>query len=88
MLMIFTITKGEEGMHLRGHYDGNEFIPNLGYCSSIDELYEYDRLEIYTVEGMTCSMPKKFYNNLEEDFKREYIRILGEIEQEKQLSLF
>ena len=75
-------------MNLRGHYDGNEFIPKLGYCNSIDELYEYDRLEIYTVEGMTCSMPKKFYNNLEEDFKREYIRILGEIEQEKQLSLF
>jgi len=86
MLMIFSITKGKEGMHLRGHYDGREFIPVIGFCNSIDELYEYDYIEIFTVEGLTKHIPKRFFGDLETKFKREYTRQFGE--SEKQMTLF
>ena len=85
MLLVFAIRKGKEGMTFVGNYDGNEFIPKLGFCSGIHDLYEYDYIEIYTVEGMTSHTPKRFFRNLEEKLKEEYIRIFG---MTKQGSLF
>lgn len=81
MLMIFGIRKGQEGMHLLGHFDGQEFIAKIGHCNSIEELYEYDYIQIYQLENLTRHIPKQFFGNLLEKMKEEYQRVFGEVEQ-------
>lgn len=77
LLMVFSITKGRDGMELRGHYDGVEFIPIAGFCHDFKELYDYDFIQIYTVHGMLHHIPKRYLGNLERYLNRSYIEQFG-----------
>ncbi|MFD1206659.1 hypothetical protein ACFQ38_16300 [Sporosarcina contaminans] len=71
----------------RGYFDGEKFIPRkIGYCESIDELYEYDFVQLFGNDGAQMHIPKSQYQyqDLLESMKRSYLQVFGK----GQLALF
>jgi hypothetical protein len=67
----------------RGYFDGHDFIPSkIGYCESIDELYEYDYVQLFGVNGEQTSIPKREYNDLLDSMKRSYLEVYGKVQEE------
>lgn len=61
-----------------GHFNGDRFIPKLGFCHSLDELYKYDYIELYGMDGMVEHLPKRFYGNLINRMESAFVREYGE----------
>ncbi|WP_428909437.1 hypothetical protein [Niallia sp. Krafla_26] len=63
----------------RGYFDGNTFHPKLGFCHSLDELYQFDYVEFYGMDGLLCYSPKRFHSDLLRLMNHEFIREYGEM---------
>lgn len=83
-IFIFAFNKDDKPSpwgSYRGCFDGVEFVPKLGFCSSIDELYEYEYVQLFGENGCLVHSPKKFNKDLKGKMKRVYVEEFGEIEQ-------
>ena len=83
-LMIFAYNENDKpnpAIAHKGFYDGQEFIPRLGFCSSINELYDYDYVQIFGDDGCQIHSPKKFNNDLPAKMRSIYVDLYGEFEQ-------
>ncbi|SHH75069.1 hypothetical protein [Virgibacillus chiguensis] len=69
----------------RGYYDGDKFIPKMGYCSDINDLYHYDYVQMFGVDGLKQHIPKRFHGDLS---KRMHCAYIDEFGEENQMSLF
>lgn len=65
----------------RGHFNGNEFIPKIGSCNSIKELYQYDYIELFGMDGMICHVPNRFCSDVLAIMQRAFSKEYGEMEQ-------
>ncbi len=65
----------------RGYFNGEQFIPKLGFCQSIKELQEYDYMELYGMDGMIVHSPKKFNRDIQKEFREVFVKEYGEIQQ-------
>ena len=77
--------KSNPSIAYKGHFDGQEFIPKTGFCNSIDDLYEYDYVQIFGDDGMKIHSPKKFNDDLIKDMKKVFADVYG---YEEQLNIF
>ncbi|MBG9692537.1 hypothetical protein ABD91_17215 [Lysinibacillus sphaericus] len=69
----------------RGYFDGQDFIPRkIGYCESIEELYEYDYVQLFGDNGAQSHIPKREYRDLLESMQQSYLEVFGK----GQISLF
>ena len=69
----------------KGYFDGQEFIPKLGYCNSLEELHEYDYVQLFGDNGCQQHSPKRFNKDLLKSMKRAYAKVYG---YEDQMELF
>lgn len=65
----------------KGHFDGKNFIPKPGFCNSINELYDYDVVQIFGNDGCLTHSPKKFNGDLLKEMRNKYVYIYGKTEQ-------
>lgn len=62
----------------RGYFDGQDFIPRkIGYCESLEELYEYDYVQFFGDNGAQMHIPKPDYKDLLESMKWSYLQVFG-----------
>jgi len=84
-LMIFAYNENDKpnpAIAHKGFFDGREFIPRLGFCSSVDELYDYDYIQIFADDGCRVHSPKKYYNDdLQVKMRKVFVDAYGEFEQ-------
>ncbi|EIJ79137.1 hypothetical protein PB1_16309 [Bacillus methanolicus PB1] len=81
---IFVFAYNEDsGPHpkYRGYFDGESFVPKTGFCQSIDELINYDFIELYGMDGLLSHTPKRYCSNVLELMKRTFAREYGEVQQ-------
>ncbi|MEK5331998.1 hypothetical protein [Lysinibacillus sp. FSL W8-0992] len=89
-IFIFAFNRSSEGYIspdscYRGYFDGQDFIPRkIGYCESIEELYEYDYVQFFGDNGAQMHIPKREYRDLLESMKSSYLEVFGK----EQISLF
>ena len=65
-------------MPYKGHFDGENFHPKLGFMESIEELKEFDYVELFGPNGMLSHSPNSFNGNILEKMKSTYIGQYGE----------
>lgn len=81
-LFIFAYNKGEIVNFYKGYYNGIEFLPKLGSCQSINDLYDYENIQFYADDGLRLHIGSKIpKRDLEGKMKSEFIRYYGEVEQ-------
>ncbi|WP_029265727.1 hypothetical protein [Virgibacillus alimentarius] len=67
----------------RGYFDGENFNPKPGFCSSIDDLYEYDFVQLFGDDGDKCHIPKRYYGDLLKKMHQSFVEVFGEEQQQK-----
>lgn len=86
-IFVFAFNKGtnDPDACYRGYFDGQQFIPRkIGYCDSLEELYEYDYVQLFGDNGAQKHIPKTYNRDLFEEMKDSYLKVFGK----EQIALF
>lgn len=84
VVLVFAFDKDKKanpGIHLKGYFDGNKFIAKPGCWNSLEELYNYDYVQLFGRTGMVRHIPKKYQKNLLEEMKCVHANEFGTDEQ-------
>ena len=57
-ILIHAFNKGEVVNFYKGYYNEIEFVSKLGFCGSIDELYNYNYVQFYGNDGLIAHILK------------------------------
>ncbi|MDE3837914.1 hypothetical protein C0966_00635 [Bacillus methanolicus] len=81
-ILVFAYNE-DSGPHpkYRGYFDGENFVPKIGFCQSLTELSDYDYIELYGMDGMISHTPKRYCSDVLGLMKRAFAREYGEIQQ-------